>query len=85
MILSVGYRVNSKNATKFRQWATKTLKSHIVDGYTINPNRIEKNYEAFLSAVEKVKLLIPQDTIVTTNDTLELVKLFANTWFSLDA
>ncbi len=85
MILSVGYRVNSKNATKFRQWATKTLKSHIVDGYTINPTRIEKNYEAFLSAVEKVKLLIPQDTIVTTNDTLELVKLFANTWFSLDA
>lgn len=38
-----------------------------------------------MSAVEKVKTLIPQDTIVTTNDTLELVKLFANTWFSLDA
>ncbi len=85
IILAVGYRTNSSKAIEFRQWATKTLRSHIVDGYTINPTRIEKNYEAFLSAVEKVKSLIPQDTIVTTNDTLELVKLFANTWFSLDA
>src|SRR3989339_340545 len=40
MILSVGYRVNSKKATVFRQWATKTLHSHIVDGYTINKKRL---------------------------------------------
>ncbi len=85
VIIAIGYRISSVTGTKFRQWATKTLRSHIIDGYTINPTRIEKNYEAFLSAVEKVKSLIPQDTIVTTNDTLELVKLFANTWFSLDA
>ena len=38
-IVSVGYRVNSKTATQFRQWATRTLRSHIVDGYTINRNR----------------------------------------------
>lgn len=84
-IISVGYRVNSKQATKFRQWATKTLKSHVLDGYTINPNRIHKNYEAFLSAVENVKKLLPESDSVTSKDTLELVKLFANTWFSLDA
>jgi hypothetical protein len=35
-ILSVGYRVNSKNATIFRRWATKTLKEHLLRGYTIN-------------------------------------------------
>jgi hypothetical protein len=34
VILSVGYRVNSKKATHFRQWATKTLKGHLVKGYT---------------------------------------------------
>lgn len=84
-IISVGYRVNSKQATKFRQWATKTLKSHVLDGYTINPNRISKNYDAFLSAVENVKKLLPENDSVTSKDTLELVKLFANTWFSLDA
>ena len=58
-ILSVGYRVNSKQATLFRQWATKTLRAHIVDGYTINRARIAKNYAGFLKAVEQVKALLP--------------------------
>jgi hypothetical protein len=35
MIISVGYRVNSKQATQFRIWATKILKQHLVQGYTI--------------------------------------------------
>jgi prophage antirepressor-like protein len=85
MILSVGYRVNSKTATKFRQWATKTLKKHITEGYTINPTRIEKNYEEFLKAVEDVKKLLPSGTDFGASETLELIKLFAGTWFSLDA
>ncbi len=36
MILSVGYRVNSKRAVAFRQWASKILKEHLIKGYTIN-------------------------------------------------
>lgn len=39
-IISVGYRVNSKRATQFRIWATKTLKEHLVKGYTINEKRL---------------------------------------------
>ncbi len=85
IVLAVGYRSNSSKAIRFRQWATKTLKSHVLDGYTINPNRINRNYEAFLIAVEKVKKLLPENDNITNKDTLELVKLFANTWFSLDA
>jgi prophage maintenance system killer protein len=85
IVLAVGYRTNSSKAIRFRQWATKTLKSHVLDGYTINPNRIHKNYEAFLTAVEKVKKLLPENDNIKNQDTLELVKLFANTWFSLDA
>jgi len=57
VILSVGYRTNSKIAIEFRQWATKTLKQHIIEGYTINRSRISKNYDAFFSAVEKVQAL----------------------------
>ncbi len=40
MIISVGYRVNSKHATQFRIWATKTLKDHLIKGYTINEKRL---------------------------------------------
>lgn len=48
LILSIGYRVNSKKATHFRQWATKTLKDHILNGYTLNRHRIKSNYIQFL-------------------------------------
>jgi hypothetical protein len=40
MIISVGYRVNSKRATNFRRWATSVLKEYIFDGYAINREKI---------------------------------------------
>ncbi|PIP74593.1 MAG: death-on-curing protein [Candidatus Levybacteria bacterium CG_4_9_14_3_um_filter_35_16] len=85
LVLSIGYRVNSTNATRFRQWATKTLREHIVKGYTINRKRISKNYNSFMQAVENVKILLPANTQIDNADILELIKTFANTWFSLDA
>jgi len=42
VIISVGYRVNSKRGTQFRQWATKRLKDYLVDGYAINQKRLEE-------------------------------------------
>lgn len=46
MILSVGYRVNSKNATYFRQWATQRLKDYLIQGYALNEKRLlELNYK----------------------------------------
>lgn len=85
MILSVGYRVNSKKATHFRQWATKTLREHILNGYTINRKRVAKNYDSFMRAVENVRSLLPAASKVETADILELIKIFADTWFSLSA
>lgn len=84
LILSVGYRVNSKQATKFRQWATKILKSYMTDGYAINNNRIKKNYDNFLKAIEDIKLLVADNSSLKNNDIIELIKTFANTWLSLD-
>ena len=45
-IIAVGYRVNSKKATRFRQWATKTLKEYIVKGFVINDDMM-KNGKPF--------------------------------------
>ena len=39
-ILSVGYRVNSKRGVQFRQWATRVLREHLVQGYSLNPARL---------------------------------------------
>ncbi len=85
LVLSIGYRVNSLKATRFRQWATKTLRAHIVDGYTINRSQIGRNYEAFMQAVEDVRVLLPAHLQNDTGSILELVRLFADTWVSLDA
>ena len=45
-IIAVGYRVNSKEATRFRQWATKTLKEYIQKGYLLNMELL-KNGQPF--------------------------------------
>lgn len=47
MIISVGYRVNSRKATEFRIWATKVLKKHLIYGYTINEKRLEVANDKF--------------------------------------
>jgi len=85
IVLAVGYRANSREAIQFRQWATKTLRQYIVEGYAINKRRIAKNYAQFLEAVETVKQLLPAAVAIDTGSVLELVNLFADTWFSLDA
>ena len=42
-IVSVGYRVNSKRGTQFRIWATRTLREHLVRGYTVDRQRFQQN------------------------------------------
>lgn len=45
MIISIGYRVNSKVATDFRKWATNVLKQYLVSGYAINEKRLAEKQE----------------------------------------
>jgi len=67
MIISVGYRVNSINATLFRRWATKRLKEYLLKGYAINTrmDRIEDNVEALKSKVDEIDLQINTHLIPT--------------------
>jgi len=85
VVIAIGYRINSVVGTQFRQWATQTLKQHIIAGYTINPERIGQNYDAFMEAVSKVQAVLPAGSAMENKDVLELVRLFADTWFALDA
>ena len=84
-IISVGYRVNSKQATQFRIWATSILRDHMVQGYTINKTRIEKNYTDFLRVIDDIKILAHNSNQIKPNDVLELIKSFSATWFGLDS
>jgi len=57
MIISVGYRVNSINATKFRQWANKVLKEYLLHGYAIN-QRIERLEQRVNKAEENIAFFV---------------------------
>ena len=54
-IISVGYRVSSKRAVLFRQWATRTLREHLTQGFTVNQARLAQNAKAFEAALELVQ------------------------------
>lgn len=84
-ILSVGYRVNSKTATEFRKWATKTLREYLMKGYVLNKKVILNNYDQFLKTVTDIQELLPTHVTLDPATILDLVKEYSTTWAKLDA
>jgi len=87
-IISVGYRVNSKKGTQFRQWATTRLKEHLVQGYTLNEQRLSQ-HQAQLKKLEQTLSLFQQNVIDQANlpEAQGLVKViaeYANTFVLLN-
>lgn len=67
VIISVGYRVKSKQGTQFRIWATRVLKDYLLKGYAINNrmNRIEDHVQALTEKVNQIDLQITTHLIPT--------------------
>ncbi len=57
VIISVGYRVNSQQATQFRIWATNVLRKHLVDGFTINEKRLKSDCNKYQELQKTIKLM----------------------------
>lgn len=55
MIISVGYRVNSKRGVEFRKWATRVLKDHLIKGYSLNEKRLAANMNELDAALALIK------------------------------
>jgi len=70
IVLAIGYRVNSLKAIHFRQWATKILKEYIVDGYTINSEKItHQRFKELENDVDVLKTKVSRiDTLVEQNN-----------------
>lgn len=83
MIISVGYRVKSSLATRFRIWATSILRDHLVKGYTMNRQRLaEKGLEEARQTLALLaNTLDTQDLINDEGRTvLDIVNNYARTW-----
>jgi prophage maintenance system killer protein len=82
-ILSVGYRVNSKRGTQFRIWATRTLRDHLVRGFTLNERRLQET--GLHDAQQAIALLtrtLSANALVTDDGqaVIDVVQHYARTW-----
>lgn len=57
VIIAVGYRVNSKQGTQFRQWATQRLKDYLVQGYAINEKRLAQKQQEIQTLKDGIRIL----------------------------
>lgn len=84
-IISVGYRVNSKRGTQFRQWATSVLRDHLIQGWTLDRARFEHNaaeLEAALALVRKVAQS-PDLIAETGRGLVEIISRYTQTFLLL--
>jgi len=82
-VISVGYRVNSTQATHFRIWATRVLKDHLVKGYTFYENRLlEKGFNDLQQSIDLLQKTLIQQNLVADigKEALRLVSDYAKTW-----
>jgi len=85
VIIAVGYRVNSDRATRFRQWATRILREHLTQGYTLNRQRFEQNareLEAALALIRKASSSPALDTD-SGRGLVDIVTRYAQTFLLL--
>ena len=86
MIMSVGYRVNSKIATNFRKWATNVLKNYLTQGYVINEKLLSDKQEKIQTLQTTVSLLTRSLTnqIESLDDAQQVAKILDNFAKGLD-
>lgn len=85
-IISVGYRVNSKKAVVFRQWATNVLKEYLLKGFTLNPDRlavlgvkeVQDSLEMLVGTLDRQPELSSESRQV-----IRLIQNYAKTWTTL--
>ena len=83
-ILSVGYRVNSKNATRFRQWANSVLKQYLVKGYAINENIRKHQIAELRQLIQVLGRTIQQQPTKTTDESNALFDVVVDYTYALD-
>jgi len=81
-VISVGYRVNSERATQFRIWATKVLKQHLVEGYTLNERRLQQRGIEFQQAIELLSQTLSNQQLLDEkgNAVLGVISDYARSW-----
>ena len=84
-ILSLGYRVNSVQATAFRKWATSVLKQYMMKGYAVNHNAVsEQKYEDLKRALGLLENVFGQNLVMAEQQAKELFAVVKDYTYALD-
>lgn len=86
VIISVGYRVNSKRGTEFRIWANKILKEYLIKGFSINELRLKKQNEQLKELQKSVKLIgeAINQKVLSTDESIGLLAIISDYAYALD-
>ena len=86
VILSVGYRVNSKRGTQFRIWANNILKEYLVKGYALNEKRLQEQLQRFESLKQSIRLIedVTRHKVLSITESEGLLRVIADFTYSLD-
>jgi len=83
-IISVGYRVNSKNATRFRQWANTVLKQYLIKGYAVNERMRKEQIGELRQLVGMLGRTIQHQPLLSNDETDALFKVVTDYTYALD-
>ena len=83
-ILSVGYRVNSKNATRFRQWANRVLKDYLMKGYAVNERLRHEQIGELRQLVNMLGRTIQNQPLLTSEENRALFEVVTDYTYALD-
>jgi prophage maintenance system killer protein len=84
MIISVGYRVNSKRGVKFRQWANRVLKDYLVKGYAVNERIRHEQIGELRQLVGMLGRTIQNQTLLSNDETNALFEVVTDYTYALD-
>jgi prophage maintenance system killer protein len=86
LIISVGYRVNSKRGVEFRIWASKILKDYLIKGYALNEKRLSQQNEQLLELQNAVKIIskVLNYKVLENSESTELLKIIADYAYGLE-
>ena len=84
MIISVGYRVNSKRGVKFRQWANRVLKEYLVKGYAINERIRHEQIGELRQLVGMLGRTLQNQAVISTDETAALFEVVTDYTYALD-
>ena len=84
MIISVGYRVNSKRGVKFRQWANKVIKDYLIKGYAINERIRHEQIGDLRQLVGMLGRTLQNQEVISNDETTALFEVVTDYTYALD-